>query len=286
MVRPWTAGEHVCVSYQNHGERTALLMINLTDALERGERFVYFVDSGSTDDVVSWFADQRLEIGPVLAREQFVVRPTERFVAAAGGVDSDQVIAVLRQESEQAMRAGYTGTRVCREMAWALRGQADLARVTVHERWVAGVIASGELLGIRLVCQYARDDLPNGDLSALQGAHELSLTTEQAQRVSPLLRVDLLKAGAGLRLSGEVDRSNIVELAAALDSMFRDDQDFHVCLADVHYVDVAAVRLLAETARRLRDGYRLVLRSPGPLIRAILRIYGWDAVPSLQLAEG
>lgn len=285
MVRPWTAGEHVSVSYQNDNERTALLTINLTDALERGERFVYFVESSSTDDVVGWLSGQRLDVGPVLARKQFVVHSTERFVVTAGIFDSDRVIAMVQQESREAVRAGYTGVRVCSEMTWALRGLADLERLLGHEKRLDDLLAGGELHGFKLVCQYAQGRIPGRHLTTLQRAHPLALTAEQARQLSPLLRVDPLEGNAGLRLSGEVDKSNIVELSAALESAFRNDRDFHVCLADVHYVDVAAVRLLAQTARKQGNGYRFVLRSPGPLIRAILRIYGWDKLPSLHMLE-
>jgi hypothetical protein len=39
------------------------------------------------------------------------------------------------------------------------------------------------------------------------------------------------------------------------------------------------------TAKKLRDGSRLVLLRPGQLVRAILRIYGWDRLPSLRILE-
>jgi hypothetical protein len=43
-----------------------------------------------------------------------------------------------------------------------------------------------------------------------------------------------LEGSAGLRLSGEVDKSNIAELSAALESAFRDDRNFQVHLAGNH----------------------------------------------------
>jgi anti-anti-sigma factor len=286
MVRPWTAGEHIFLSYQNHDERSALLTINFTDALESGKKFIYLAESSSADDVVAWLGDQGLDVGPVLAREQFVIHPAERFVSTTGTFDSDQVIALVTRESREATRAGYTGVRVCSEMAWALRAPANLDQVLAQERRLTDLLASGELTGLKLVCLYAHNHIPTSHLTALQRAHSHALTAAQAQHLSPLLRVDQLEGSAGLCLSGDVDKSNIAELSAALESAFRENRDFHVCLVDVHYVDVAAVRLLAQTARKVTNGYRFVLRSPGPLIRAILRIYGWDKLPSLQMSEG
>lgn len=286
MVRPWTSGDHVFVSYQNDDDRKTLLEINLTDALERGEKFVYFVEATPMDAVLGWFRDQRSDLEPILARGQFVIHSAERFAGVDGIIDSDRMVTELSQESDLAVRAGYTGLRVCTEMAWALYELSDSEHILEHEKRLGDLLAAGDLRGLRLVCQYDPRRLAARQLTPLRRAHAIALTAEQAQESLPLLRVYPLAGSTGLRFSGEIDRSNIVEFSAALESAIRDDQDFHLHLADVHYADVAAVRLLAQTASRLGNGCQLVLRSPGPLVRAILRIYGWDQLPSLRMLEG
>jgi anti-anti-sigma factor len=285
MGRPWTADDHVCVSYQNDDQGKRLLALNLTAALERGEKFVYFAETGPAQDVLAWLRGQPLEVEPVLARGQLTVHPAHRLAEADGTLDSDRMVALVNHESEVAVRAGYTGVRICSEMAWTLRTRPSVGYLLEHERRLSGLLAGGELRWLRVVCLYDKRRIPAIQLSSLGEVHRIALTAEQAQQNRPLLRVVPLEDSAGLRLSGEIDRSNIAELSAALESALRDDEDLHLDLAGVRYADVAAVRLLVHTARRLRNGSRLVLLDPGPLVRAILRIYGWDQSPSLRIRE-
>jgi anti-anti-sigma factor len=99
------------------------------------------------------------------------------------------------------------------------------------------------------------------------------------------LRVLPLDRRAGLRLRGQVDASNRHELDAALRSAARSDRDLHLDLADLHYADLPAVRLLVQAATRLPRGRQMILHEPGPVIRTILHVQGWDQMRSI-IVEG
>jgi len=87
----------------------------------------------------------------------------------------------------------------------------------------------------------------------------------------------------GLRLQGEVDRSNIATLAAALAALGQPSDDVHLDLEALEFIDVAGLRLLVEEARRMPAGHYLVLDSVAPYLRRILSLVGWDQTPGLKI---
>jgi anti-anti-sigma factor len=159
-------------------------------------------------------------------------------------------------------------------------------RLLEYEEYVSRLLADGRLDALALVCHVDQRRFPDRVLRDLEQVHPFVLTAEQAQRQEPLLRIASLDSGAGLRLAGQVDVTNVRALATALDAVFRPDGDIHLDLAGVSFMDVAAVRLIAHAAARLDDGHLLVLRSPSLGVRAVLRVYRWDELPALRLVEG
>jgi anti-anti-sigma factor len=87
----------------------------------------------------------------------------------------------------------------------------------------------------------------------------------------------------GLRVRGEVDRSNIDTLAAALAAVAPTSQDLHLDLTRLEFIDVAGIRLLVEHARRMPLGQYLVLDGVAPYLRRILALVGWDQTPGLKV---
>jgi anti-anti-sigma factor len=100
-----------------------------------------------------------------------------------------------------------------------------------------------------------------------------------------MLTVLPLEGQDGLKLRGEVDLSNSTDFAAALKAAFRPDRDLHLDLAEVSYLDLTAVGLIARTAAAFDEGHRLVLRSPPAGVRTTLAVFGWDELPGLHLIE-
>jgi ABC-type transporter Mla MlaB component len=87
----------------------------------------------------------------------------------------------------------------------------------------------------------------------------------------------------GLCIQGEVDRSNLDTLAAALDALSVGGEDLHVDLSQLEFIDVAGLRLLTDTARRMPPGQYLILDGAAPYLRRILTLVGWDQTPGLKI---
>lgn len=298
-------GDHLCISYRDEDENRRLTAAHLATALERGHRIVYIVDSRSRQTVLGWLeAEAPVAPASLLTRGQLVLRSADEFAFTGGGFDPDRMVSSLAEESARAGRAGYAGLRVCAGTDWAVLGQPGCDRLVQYERQVSRLLTEGRLTGLALVCQFDQRRFPHQTLRRLREAHPIAMDARQAQQRGPLLSVAPLADRAGLRLSGEVDLSNVREFAAAVQAALDAEaaanagagngartpaapgRDLHLDLADVSYLDVTAVGLLVRTAATLTDGRRLVLGSPGPTIRTTLRMLGWDELPALCLVDG
>ncbi|RSN51558.1 anti-sigma factor antagonist [Actinomadura sp. WAC 06369] len=102
---------------------------------------------------------------------------------------------------------------------------------------------------------------------------------------SPLLHIAGATGSPWLRLTGEIDVSNVPALTRALHgAQARAGGDVHVDLAGVGFVDVSGLRAFARAARDLHDlGHMLVLHSVSAHIDRLVRLIGWNAAPGLQV---
>lgn len=87
----------------------------------------------------------------------------------------------------------------------------------------------------------------------------------------------------GLVLDGEVDRSNLATLAAALAAVVHGGEDVHLDLSRLEFIDVAGLRLLTETAKRMPAGQYVVLDGAPPYLRRVLSLVGWDQTHGLKI---
>jgi ABC-type transporter Mla MlaB component len=99
----------------------------------------------------------------------------------------------------------------------------------------------------------------------------------------PLLRITPCLRPPGLRLEGEIDASNILDLAAALTIATTTLQVIHLDVARLESIDLAGVSLLARTARSLPPGGALVLHALPSHLHRVVRLAGWDQTPGLRL---
>lgn len=74
----------------------------------------------------------------------------------------------------------------------------------------------------------------------------------------------------GFRLEGEIDLATTDVLATALSGPAAADDDLHLELGPLRFIDVTATRLLVDAARRLDPPARVVLHEPPLVLRRML----------------
>ncbi len=285
MVRPWKRGDHLCLSYGADDKYRQALIVQLVAALEHGDKIAYVADEASSGVILGWLGDAGPGVDSVIRRGQAVVWSAAEFAVMNGASGPQRVLKLLAARVRDAKNDGYLGLHACVDMGAVLGGVPSMADLVEHEQWLRSSFDEGWLAGLTLACHYDEREFSEELLAAARQLHGVVLSAEQVQRRKSTMWITPLADAPGLRLVGELDRSNVAELSAALDTAFRDEHEFHLDLTALHYADVAAVRLLARIASGLHRGRRFVLRSPAPVVRTILRIYQWDQLPALRVVE-
>jgi anti-anti-sigma factor len=102
---------------------------------------------------------------------------------------------------------------------------------------------------------------------------------------SGLLQVARIYRPPGLRLVGDVDAFAVPVLAGALRTLTNTDDDIHLQLSGLQFMDVAGLELVVSTARAMPKGQRVVLHALSPHLRRVMALVGWDATPGLDFED-
>ncbi|MEU2876148.1 STAS domain-containing protein [Streptomyces sp. NPDC007070] len=101
---------------------------------------------------------------------------------------------------------------------------------------------------------------------------------------APGLRVSPLPRRAGLRAAGEVSLVTRAIWQRALDRAVSAGEDvYRLELSAVTFVDVAGVDVLADAARRLAPGRRIVLARPPAAVPRMLELF-WPGLTGIEVS--
>ena len=96
--------------------------------------------------------------------------------------------------------------------------------------------------------------------------------------------LEITRAGDAFRLSGEIDLSNVDQLATAVSSEVRDGAHLILDCEELRFIDSTGMAGLLSICRSLGESGRLTLRSLAPPVAKAARILGLERVPNLELA--
>jgi anti-anti-sigma factor len=98
-----------------------------------------------------------------------------------------------------------------------------------------------------------------------------------------LLQVERVEDPRGFRLVGELDASNVGVLSDALSKEMEKGGDLTLDLAGLAFMDSTGIQALIKTAQELAPQNRLVLRSPGDLVRRILSLVPMNRMANVEI---
>ncbi|GAA2894294.1 hypothetical protein GCM10010517_58960 [Streptosporangium fragile] len=93
------------------------------------------------------------------------------------------------------------------------------------------------------------------------------------------LRIAPLMTPAGLKVSGEVDRTTRGIWQEALGGLVTGGGDLHLDLSELTFIDVRGAWLLTQAARDLPSGNRMFLHRSPYCLRSVLTLIGSDPSP-------
>ncbi|MEW2292670.1 STAS domain-containing protein [Streptomyces sp. NPDC006743] len=104
-----------------------------------------------------------------------------------------------------------------------------------------------------------------------------------ADTAAPVLAVSPLAGRAGVRAAGEVSLATRGVWERVLEQALSGGEDvYRLELSDVTFVDVAGAGALADAARRLGPGRRMVLHRPPPALPRLLELF-WPGLPGIEV---
>ncbi|GHD54473.1 MEDS domain-containing protein [Streptomyces galbus] len=281
LVQDVGQGDHVCLAFADDAEQRHVLSHYLADGLRRGERVLYFADRNTPDEVLGWLPAAGVDPGPLVSRGQLTVTTADDSYLASGTFDPDTMVAVLRQEVAASLAAGYTGFRVSGEMGWALREVPGADRLAEYETKVNAVFAEGRASA---VCQYDARLFGAEQLHGFDRCHPSTAELRPLYQDARLRLVPAFRSGHhALRVVGTVDHTSTATLAAALETLLDRPGDVYVDMRELEFIDLAGVRALAHAADRMAAGRRLHVVDLAPLMAQVVRLVGFDDIPSLSV---
>lgn len=275
-------GDHLCLAFDDDAEQRRVVSAYLAAGLRRGERVMYFADRSTPREVLGWLSASGTDPELALGKGQLVVTTADATYLASGSFDPGAMVASLRKEVADSLGAGYTGFRVSGEMGWALRDVPGAERLREYETEVNEVFAGQRASA---VCQYDARRFDTGELDAFDRCHPGAVAGEPLYSDSTLRLVPAFHRGQRvLRVAGSVDHRTTGVFATALQAVLHGPGDVLVDMAELEFIDLAGVRVLAHAAAGLDRGRRLLVRELAPLLCQVVRMVGFDETPALVVS--
>ncbi len=101
---------------------------------------------------------------------------------------------------------------------------------------------------------------------------------------APHTLLEVTRDGDAFRLSGEIDLSNVDQLATAVSSEIREGNHLIFDCSDLRFVDSTGMAALLAICRGLGVSGRLTQRTVPPPVAKAAHVLGLDRIPNLELA--
>jgi signal transduction histidine kinase len=144
-------GDHVCWVYETDEQFRAMITPFLCQGLEQDEKVIYIVDDVSAERVLSYLRDEGVVVESHISTGQLEILGIEETYMRTGVFEPDDMIKLLRTETESALARSYSALRVISEMSWICRRLPKLEGLIEYEAKLTDFIQSSKCLAI---CQY------------------------------------------------------------------------------------------------------------------------------------
>ena len=268
-------GDHACLVCETDEERWRAALEFTRAGLARGERTLYVARTGGEEE-----ARARLGVLHSVRPDQLVVASAAEAMGYANGSPFDIAArdAIWREQVRAAISDGFTGLSVTGDMAWFGELDVSLEQILDYEHRCTGIV--GDLPAAAL-CVYDRRSFSDRTLAHAGHAHPIC----RGRGIGPAgvfvsRTMEIATAGPGaLRLSGEVDVTNVPSLSSALRSTVEGRSALLLDLGGLEFIDVAGMRAIQRAALGLAArGGELTVLSPRPLVRRMVTMMGMDGL--------
>ncbi|PWU51013.1 hypothetical protein DLJ46_05845 [Micromonospora globispora] len=273
-------GDHVCWTHDDESEALDAVGRFAATGLRLGHKVICFTNASTPQAVRTHLEAAGVPTEMAVAAGQLRIQPAVEHYLTGRRLVPQPLLAALVEEVTRAQREGYSGLRLAGDMAWVVGSGTTLDDLCRYEAHANRLFVDGQVAGM---CLYDRRLFPAEQLRAVAAAHPATAGPQADRNWTPLLRAYRTTDPPGLRLVGQVDRSNREAFAALLSGLTREapaDRPVVVDVSELSFADVGAAAALARADRDASGGVRLVgcrpalrrllglLRDGGPVERA------------------
>ena len=218
-------GDHPCYLYETDDQRQTVLTLYLRQGLDRNEKILYITDARSAETVMEYLRADGVDVEPALGRGQLNILTTQEAYLRGGTFDPDEMIDLLRSETEQALSQGYGALRVTGEMTWAMRDLPGSDRLIEYEARLNDFFPGSRCLAL---CQYDMPQFPPALLLDVLRTHPLAVIGteiyDNPHYISPsnLLGMDRAAADLRHRMQDMVNRKETDTVLRESEAYFRE----------------------------------------------------------------
>ncbi len=141
-------GDNLCCIYETEAEHRAVVTPFLRLGLERGEKVLYIADAHAPETILAYLGDDGVDVKSCLSSGQLSIIGRESTYSGEQAFDADGMIALLRAETEAALRQAYAGVRVTGEMPWGRRELPGSEQMVEYEGRLADSLSGSHCLAI------------------------------------------------------------------------------------------------------------------------------------------
>lgn len=144
-------GQHLCQIYETEDEHRLVMTSFLRRGLLRNEKILYIVDTHNAETILDYLEQEKVRTKPFIDSGQLLILTRDESYLKDGVFVPEQVISMLRSETEKAIKDGFSALRITGEMSWALRGLPGSERLIEYESMLNDFFPESKALAI---CQY------------------------------------------------------------------------------------------------------------------------------------
>ena len=176
-IRSLSPGDHLCCLYMTEEEHCAILTPFISSGLAQGHKILYVVDAHTAETVFGYLEQEGLQTSHLRSSGQLVVADSQDTYTREGHFDPESMLALLRSETDKALKEGYTALRVTGEMSWALRGLPGSDRLMEYEAKLNQFFPENRAIGL---CQYDMRRFRHEVLLDVLATHPIAIVRNKA----------------------------------------------------------------------------------------------------------
>ena len=142
---------HVCFLYETEDQLRAVLASFIREGVEKSEKVVCIADPTSSETPLEAICSESLDMRAGLETGQVTLLKAGETYLRSGVFDPDEMIALLKGYTEEALLQGYAGLRVTGQMTWAIRDLPGTDRLLEYESRINDFLPGTRCLAL---CQY------------------------------------------------------------------------------------------------------------------------------------